>query len=61
MGDVDLVDVRLAWLKSRDIGRTGAVLVRPDGHVAFRSLGSVDDPLAVLNSAFDDILHTNKD
>ena len=59
MGDVDLVDIRFAWLKNRGISRTGAVLVRPDGHLAFRSPHSVDDPLAVLDSALNRILATN--
>ncbi|MGW2938300.1 FAD-dependent monooxygenase [Streptomyces sp. NPDC001156] len=58
LGTVDFVDIRLAWLKQREISDTGAVLVRPDGHVAFRSIASVDDPVAVLSGAFDQILHT---
>ena len=28
----------------------GAVLVRPDGHVAWRSAGAVDDPAATLRA-----------
>ena len=59
MGDVDLVDIRFAWLKNRGISRTGAVLVRPDGHLAFRSHGAVEDPLAVLDATFNRILATN--
>jgi 2,4-dichlorophenol 6-monooxygenase len=54
--DVDLVDVRLAWLKNREISASGAVLVRPDGHIAFRSLGGVDDPSATLTSVFGQIM-----
>jgi 2,4-dichlorophenol 6-monooxygenase len=59
MGDVELVDVRFAWLKNRGISPGGAVLVRPDGHVAFRSLGAVDDPVAVLGSVLDRVLSTS--
>ncbi|KOV52548.1 hypothetical protein ADL00_37050 [Streptomyces sp. AS58] len=59
LGDVDFVDTRLAWTKQREISTTGAVLVRPDGHVAFRSAASVDDPAAVLSAAFRRILHTD--
>ena len=33
------------------IGSDGAVLVRPDGHVSFRSQGKVSDPQAVLEQA----------
>jgi 2,4-dichlorophenol 6-monooxygenase len=54
--DVDLVDVRLAWLKNRGITASGVVLVRPDGHIAFRSLGGVDDPSATLTSVFGQIM-----
>src|SRR5882757_897701 len=59
MGDVDLVDIRFAWLKNRGISRTGAVLVRPDGHLAFRSHGAVEDPLAALDSVLNHVLDTN--
>ena len=33
------------------ISDAGAVLVRPDGFVAFRSEGSVDDPVGILSQA----------
>jgi 2,4-dichlorophenol 6-monooxygenase len=53
---VDLVDIRRAWLKNRGITASGAVLVRPDGHIAFRSLGRADDPSATLASVFGQIM-----
>jgi 2,4-dichlorophenol 6-monooxygenase len=56
LGKVDLVDVRLAWLKQREISRHGAILVRPDGYIAFRSIGTVDDPAGVLSSVFNQVL-----
>jgi 2,4-dichlorophenol 6-monooxygenase len=56
LGAVDFVDVRLAWLRQREISRTGAVLVRPDGFIGFRSIEAVEDPVTVLASAFDAIL-----
>jgi 2,4-dichlorophenol 6-monooxygenase len=55
-GDADLIDVRMAWLKQREISSTGAVLVRPDRFVAFRSLEGVDDPLNTLADVFGQIL-----
>jgi 2,4-dichlorophenol 6-monooxygenase len=58
--DADLVDVQCAWLKNREISPTGAVLVRPDRFVAFRSMGAVDDPLATLSVAFGQILATDR-
>ncbi|QSE86631.1 FAD-dependent monooxygenase [Rhodococcus koreensis] len=56
--DADLADVRFAWLRKRQITRDGAVLVRPDRFVGFRSAGAVADPQAVLTDAFDRILST---
>lgn len=54
----DYVDVRCAWLRNRGISPMGAVLVRPDRYVGFRSAGAATDPLAVLTSAFGQILAT---
>jgi 2,4-dichlorophenol 6-monooxygenase len=56
--DSDYVDVRAAWLKHREISPTGAVLVRPDRYVAFRSVGAADDAQAVLKSALSQVLAT---
>jgi 2-polyprenyl-6-methoxyphenol hydroxylase-like FAD-dependent oxidoreductase len=38
------------------IGPSGAVLVRPDGHVAFRAQDSTGDPMARLSAALDHVL-----
>lgn len=54
--DADLADTRLAWMRKREITRDGAVLVRPDRFIGFRSRGAVADPLAVLTNAFRQIL-----
>jgi 2,4-dichlorophenol 6-monooxygenase len=54
--DAQLVDVRFAWLRKRQITRQGAVLVRPDRFVGFRATGAVDDPTATLISALRQIL-----
>jgi 2,4-dichlorophenol 6-monooxygenase len=59
LGRVDYVDVRLAWIRQREITSTGAVLVRPDGHVAFRSMAEVQDPVGTLSDVFTDILDTH--
>jgi 2,4-dichlorophenol 6-monooxygenase len=56
LGKVDYIDVRLAWLKQREISRDGAILVRPDGFIAFRAIEAVDDPAGVLASVFSHIL-----
>jgi 2,4-dichlorophenol 6-monooxygenase len=57
--DSDYVDVRCAWLKNREISSAGAVLVRPDRYIAFRSIDGVDDPHAVLTAALSQILSTD--
>jgi 2,4-dichlorophenol 6-monooxygenase len=54
--DGDLFDPRLAWTQYRGIGRDGAVLVRPDRFVGWRSVGAADDPARELASALRQIL-----
>src|SRR2546425_552872 len=56
--DSDYVDVRCSWLKHRGISPEGAVLVRPDRYIGFRSHGAVDDPCTTLAAAFRRILAT---
>jgi 2,4-dichlorophenol 6-monooxygenase len=43
-------------LRKRQITRDGAVLVRPDRFIGFRSAGAVNDPLAVVTAALQKIL-----
>jgi 2,4-dichlorophenol 6-monooxygenase len=47
----DFADPDGAWAATREIEDSGAILVRPDNHVAWRSLKSVDDPAATLADA----------
>jgi 2,4-dichlorophenol 6-monooxygenase len=42
--DGDVLDPRCSWARHREIGADGAVLVRPDRFVAWRSLGASADP-----------------
>jgi len=49
----DLEDPHGAWTTLRGHGSAGAVLVRPDGHVAFRASDLGDDPAAELRAAFE--------
>ncbi|KOG61373.1 hypothetical protein ADK77_32330 [Streptomyces antibioticus] len=58
---VDLIDIRLAWQRNRAISAQGALLVRPDGHVAYRSIGAADDPVAALTAVLDQILAVEKE
>jgi 2,4-dichlorophenol 6-monooxygenase len=54
--DGDLFDPRCSWLRHRSIGPAGAVLVRPDRFVAWRSLGPNDHPTGALAGALSQIL-----
>ncbi len=55
-GDVDFRDIAGAWPTVSEIGRGGAVLVRPDHHVAWRSHGLPDDPVEALDRALRRVL-----
>jgi 2,4-dichlorophenol 6-monooxygenase len=52
----DYVDARCAWTKQREISAEGAVLVRPDRYIGFRSIGAAEDPEATLAAALRQIL-----
>ena len=54
--DGDLFDPRLAWTRARGISPRGAVLVRPDRFIGWRSLGAAANPAAELTSALQRIL-----
>ncbi len=54
--DGDLFDPRLAWTRARGISPQGAVLVRPDRFIGWRSLGMAANPAAELTSALQRIL-----
>jgi 2,4-dichlorophenol 6-monooxygenase len=49
-------DPRSAWLRQREITAEGAVLVRPDRFVAWRSPGAAPDPYAELGRALARVL-----
>lgn len=55
-GTHDLRDRDGAWAGLRGHGDEGAILVRPDGHVAFREVGMPDHPESVLRDALSSIL-----
>ena len=52
----ELADPGGAWQAVYEVEADGAVLVRPDGQVAWRSRTAASDPAAVLQSALDAVL-----
>jgi putative polyketide hydroxylase len=54
--DGDLGDPDGDWHDAYGVDPDGAVLVRPDGHVAWRSRSGASNPLEVLRAAFDNLL-----
>ena len=49
----ELADETGRWAELREVGPAGALLVRPDRHVAFRAMELPADPEAALRSALD--------
>ncbi|HMD56952.1 MAG TPA: FAD-dependent monooxygenase [Solirubrobacteraceae bacterium] len=54
--DGDLFDPRCTWLHHREIAADGAILIRPDRYVAWRSMGASEQPLEDLAVALGQIM-----
>ena len=54
-------DVEGRWAKLREIADHGALLVRPDRHVAWRAHGRVDDPIGTLRAVLVGLLGRDGD
>ena len=54
--DGDLYDPRCAWLRHRQIAADGAVLVRPDRFIAWRSPANASEPRTALAAVFSQLL-----
>jgi 2,4-dichlorophenol 6-monooxygenase len=52
----DYRDPRCMWLRHRDISPRGAVLVRPDRYIGWRSIEAATDPLGALRQAMSKVL-----
>lgn len=52
----DYRDIEEQWASVREVGAAGAVLVRPDGHVAWRCMDRPADPAGALEQALGEIL-----
>ena len=53
----EMTDLYYDWAAQREINEDGAVLVRPDKHIGWRTASLPDDPQAALRSALSAILH----
>jgi 2,4-dichlorophenol 6-monooxygenase len=53
----DAADRGGAWARASEIEPAGALLVRPDGHVAFRAREGVEDAYPILADALSAVLH----
>lgn len=56
IGDGELTDPDSQWHKTCGLDETGAVLVRPDGYVGWRSRATTRDPAASLGEAMASIM-----
>ena len=54
----DWLDMRREWLRRREFGPRGAILVRPDRFIAWRAMDLADDATATLQGVFDSIFGT---
>jgi len=52
----EITDLYFDWARAREIDEDGAILVRPDKIVAWRSAGPVDDPETVLTDVLRSVL-----
>ncbi|MEU2337162.1 FAD-dependent monooxygenase [Streptomyces sp. NPDC013172] len=52
----EVTDLYYDWAKLREVEESGAILVRPDKHVAWRSMSLADDPEAALHGALAQLL-----
>jgi 2,4-dichlorophenol 6-monooxygenase len=52
----EVTDLYYDWAKLREIEENGALLVRPDKHIAWRSLSMPEDPEGALRTAMNQIL-----
>jgi 2,4-dichlorophenol 6-monooxygenase len=46
-----------AWARVSEIEPAGALLIHPDGHVAFRACEEVEDAYPILADALSTVLH----
>lgn len=55
---VDVADLDGRWAQAYGVTASGAVLVRPDGFIAWRATSAGDEPAAALGDVLGDVLRT---
>jgi 2,4-dichlorophenol 6-monooxygenase len=53
----EVTDIYYDWARIREVAEEGALLVRPDKHIGWRSMGLPDDPEGALRSALASLLN----
>jgi hypothetical protein len=59
VGGADVQDLSAAWQSAYGVDSDGAVLVRADGHIAWRSAGAAADATATLEQVVARVLALN--
>ena len=55
----EITDIYYDWARIREVEEDGALLVRPDKHVGWRSMTMPEDPERALRSALTSLLSRN--
>jgi 2,4-dichlorophenol 6-monooxygenase len=52
----EITDIYLAWTRLREVAEDGAILVRPDKHIGWRSVNMPANPERALHAAMSSLL-----
>jgi 2,4-dichlorophenol 6-monooxygenase len=52
----EVTDLYFDWSRLREVGEDGALLVRPDKHIGWRSMSLPADPQRALHAALSSLL-----
>jgi 2,4-dichlorophenol 6-monooxygenase len=57
----EVTDIYYDWARIREVAEEGAILVRPDKHIGWRSMGLPEDPERSLRAAMSSLLGRGAD
>jgi 2,4-dichlorophenol 6-monooxygenase len=52
----EITDIYFDWARLREVAEDGAILVRPDKHIGWRSMDMPEDPERALHTAMSSLL-----